>query len=697
MASRKFELEIDLKSKDAEKDLKKFNKTLKETNKSTKENKKSNDNAKSGFAGLSSSIGPATKALAGMGAAAIAGVAAYRALDQAIRATAEQARLISNLAAVADTTISRFQAMDLVAKQFGVTGEKLADQVKDFQDKLGDFTANSAGPFADVMRQIGLTSGLTTEQLSEMAGPEALGAVITALRGANLTTSEMKQALEALASDLVLTQGAFENNAQKISDMEKELVGLNAVLSALEIQQLKDYASSVEIIDKQWDTFWGRLQIKYMPAMNGLNRVISDFLKMTNKGEDNVFADADTDAQKVDKLKESINKLNKEFDRLENFNGGGGIDERDAGSADLQRVGAQLTKQEGQLAIIEKRIADKKAEGLAVQNAIDTALKTSNDNLTKQLKVILGDQTQMTANLTAFNAELARTAFVEGKIKGLTDTYSKDDLDKLRVAYGTFYDERIRLTLAEADATKKATKATQDKTAADKAAKDAADRKAAAYDSAHQSLTRELALLNAGNDAERTRITLLHQAQDLGLDPGSAGAEALSSLQAQIDARQKHLDILEKEKDAVKSLAEAMGRWASGSKDAIKQVIAELIRLVAIKAFGGTGSFMGGFLSGFGSGGMNGYASGGNFNAGETFMVGEQGPEIITASAPGSVIPNHKLGGGTGISISPQLVINGGVNNADELSAVLSNFSNEIASQTQHLIKTQLGPRGVFA
>ena len=76
MASRKFDLEIDLKSRKAEKDLKKFNKTLDDTNKKTKENKKATDNSSSGFAGLVSKLGPATVALGSVVAVAGAGIAA---------------------------------------------------------------------------------------------------------------------------------------------------------------------------------------------------------------------------------------------------------------------------------------------------------------------------------------------------------------------------------------------------------------------------------------------------------------------------------------------------------------------------------------------------------------------------------------------------------------------------------------------
>lgn len=41
-------------------------------------------------------------------------------------------------------------------------------------------------------------------------------------------------------------------------------------------------------------------------------------------------------------------------------------------------------------------------------------------------------------------------------------------------------------------------------------------------------------------------------------------------------------------------------------------------------------------------------ASGGPVNAGEPYLVGEEGPEVIVPGQSGMVIPNHKLGGGSG-------------------------------------------------
>ena len=55
-------------------------------------------------------------------------------------------------------------------------------------------------------------------------------------------------------------------------------------------------------------------------------------------------------------------------------------------------------------------------------------------------------------------------------------------------------------------------------------------------------------------------------------------------------------------------------------------------------------------------------ASGGPVSAGNAYLVGEQGPEVVVMGGNGTVIPNHELGGNT-INIT----VNGGGGNGRRL------------------------------
>jgi hypothetical protein len=68
-----------------------------------------------------------------------------------------------------------------------------------------------------------------------------------------------------------------------------------------------------------------------------------------------------------------------------------------------------------------------------------------------------------------------------------------------------------------------------------------------------------------------------------------------------------------------------------------------------------------------------GRAAGGPVNAGTTYLVGERGPELFTPSGSGSIIPNHRLGGG-GASIN--LTVNGAIDPESTARQIITLLNN---------------------
>jgi phage-related protein len=70
-----------------------------------------------------------------------------------------------------------------------------------------------------------------------------------------------------------------------------------------------------------------------------------------------------------------------------------------------------------------------------------------------------------------------------------------------------------------------------------------------------------------------------------------------------------------------------------------------------------------------------GRAAGGPVSAGTTYLVGERGPELFTPSGSGSIIPNHRLGGGGG---GMNITVNGAIDPesvARQIITILNNSS----------------------
>jgi phage-related minor tail protein len=188
-------------------------------------------------------------------------------------------------------------------------------------------------------------------------------------------------------------------------------------------------------------------------------------------------------------------------------------------------------------------------------------------------------------------------------------------------------------------------------------------------------------------------LELEYQLQDANLN--ATDTERVRVLNEQIILQEKKNKLLEQEKEAITDLATAFGQWATGSKEAIRTVIAELIRLVAIKAGYGDNAFLGGLLSGIGS--IKGFASGGTFNAGETFVVGEKGPEIITSTAAGTVIPNSQITNSNGFNQNISFSINGSIMASEELDRKFEEFATVVSRSTQNLLRNQIRTGGVLS
>jgi hypothetical protein len=63
-------------------------------------------------------------------------------------------------------------------------------------------------------------------------------------------------------------------------------------------------------------------------------------------------------------------------------------------------------------------------------------------------------------------------------------------------------------------------------------------------------------------------------------------------------------------------------------------------------------------FKGQGSVGFEKRASGGPVNAGQPYLVGERGPEIVVPGQSGTVIPNHRIGGSGGAGVGSPMVVN---------------------------------------
>ena len=110
--------------------------------------------------------------------ARIAATAAAAALAVAVvsmsRSTVAAANEINQLSQVANASPEVFQRWSVASATVGIEQEKLADILKDVNDRVGDFLQTGGGPMADFFENIAPRVGVTADQFARLSGPEAL-------------------------------------------------------------------------------------------------------------------------------------------------------------------------------------------------------------------------------------------------------------------------------------------------------------------------------------------------------------------------------------------------------------------------------------------------------------------------------------------------------------------------------------------
>ncbi|MFZ9959164.1 MAG: hypothetical protein ACO3GP_02135 [Candidatus Limnocylindrus sp.] len=158
------------------------------------------------------------------------------------------AKNLDNLAAVAGIDVERFQELAIGVRQFGVEQDKLADILKDVNDKFGDYMQTGAGPLADFFENIAPKVGLTAEAFAGLSSEQKLGAYVKALQDANVSQAEMTFYLEALASDATLLQRAFIDSGAAMQPMIDKARSLGLILDEGMVRKGKEAQESLALM-----------------------------------------------------------------------------------------------------------------------------------------------------------------------------------------------------------------------------------------------------------------------------------------------------------------------------------------------------------------------------------------------------------------------------------------------------------------
>ena len=192
--------------------------------------------------------------------------------------TARQSEEIARGAKLAGTGVEEFQKLAYASESFGIEQDKLADILKDVNDKMGDYAQTGGGAMADFFEFIGPQVGVTAEQFKNLSGADALQLYVSSLEKANLSQADMTFYMEAIASDSTLLLPLLEKNGEAYKVLAKEAEEYGAVISEDNIKANKAFSQQLRSLNKMFQAVIMSVGNKLIPLFSDLVSKVKDFI-----------------------------------------------------------------------------------------------------------------------------------------------------------------------------------------------------------------------------------------------------------------------------------------------------------------------------------------------------------------------------------------------------------------------------------
>ena len=183
------------------------------------------------------------------------------------RSTVAAANEINQLSQVANATPEVFQRWSAASATVGIEQEKLADILKDVNDRVGDFLQTGGGPDGGFLREHRAAVGVTADQFARLSGPEALQLYVDSLERAGVSQQEMTFYLEAMASDATRLIPLLQNGGAEMTRLGAQAQSLGAVLDADAIAAMRRSELALVSIGQVFTGVRNRIAVALAPSL----------------------------------------------------------------------------------------------------------------------------------------------------------------------------------------------------------------------------------------------------------------------------------------------------------------------------------------------------------------------------------------------------------------------------------------------
>lgn len=564
---------------------------------------------------------------------------------------------LQNQSRIAGLAAQDFKVLAIAASEFGIEQEKLADILKDVNDKFGDYFSTGQGPLADFFDNIAPKVGLTAEAFRGLSSDRALQLYVSALQQANVSQAEMTFYMEALASDATALTGVFLDNGRALASVRAEAEQLGLSIDAGLIERAR-------AVDRQFRIASEVLSVQFRQALVQLaplaQRLMSALVPVLAKI-----------AAAVIEIGEAFSRLSPQ---VQNFALAVTAIAAAAGPV-LAGLGA-LAQALAALRLAALAAAGPWAALALLIGAAAASFLTYGKNTgevkgpTEEARIAIALLNEVLADSNVKSPEAAGNAIKQAQ------AYAKQAEGALKAAEAELELMNVRVAAMSFPGVENNSNPALEKQKAEAEAQ-----------------RQIIASLSADLEAARARIKAT-VVQITSMDDATAGAAgSVSTLKVELEGTEiaaggasqgmdALTDALENSQDPLEQAASRIESGLEGAlmgliertqsvgdafKSMVKLIIAEVYRAAVVKPI------IDGIMNGFGGGGgLGGFiarnfggarAEGGPVMPGRAYLVGERGPEMIVPQSAGTVIPNHALGGG-GVTVNQVINVDGGANPA---------------------------------
>ncbi|MFH4795609.1 hypothetical protein WL058_00365 [Vibrio alginolyticus] len=207
---------------------------------------------------------------AGMSAALVGGSLAAVGIQQSLQRATELDAALKKSGLDAKT----FQDIAAASEKYGLSMDSVADQYKDFADKLGDYQQTQGGEFKDVAEWLKENSKISEKMLKELRPLEAMNLIAKEAKERGTDMNKLTFLMESFGNDSILQFKAMKNITE-IAE-QRERFGLN--LSQQDLDTLVKARQNITLMG----VGVGRLADEFLVGFGGgnINSIMTDLKEL---------------------------------------------------------------------------------------------------------------------------------------------------------------------------------------------------------------------------------------------------------------------------------------------------------------------------------------------------------------------------------------------------------------------------------